>query len=249
VEKPRFQNDVPRTLRNVFDYKAKSSVRMETVLATLHNSKVPDRHFKGIFSDIPHTVTMWHYAVLAFLPLALGCTNPDTDPCASFMEAQLATASPFCATFTQSVVTATTGLPSWASNCNNKPSAISKECSCYFTAGGRGDATPTTTLVTVTSNPTGPTETAPNNCGAAPVDGLVGYAAGVTGGGSGSGTTVTSCSGLSSAISGGGVIKISGILTGCGILDLKGSTTVIMYVYRYSRSIRFDQWWLPSQEH
>lgn len=79
-------------------------------------------------------------------------------------------------------------------------------------------------MTTVTSDPTG---TGSNDCGAAPVNGLVGYGAGVTGGGSGSGTTVTSCSALSSAISGGGVIKISGILTGCGILDLAGSTTVI----------------------
>lgn len=62
---------------------------------------------------------------------------------------------------------------------------------------------------------------------AAPVDGLVGYGAGVTGGGSGSGTTVTSCSELSSAIEGGGVITIDGILTDCGLLDVPSDTTVI----------------------
>lgn len=61
----------------------------------------------------------------------------------------------------------------------------------------------------------------------APVDGLVGYAAGVTGGGSGSGTTVTSCSELSSAIEGGGVITIDGILTDCGILKVPSDTTII----------------------
>ncbi|KFY67747.1 hypothetical protein V496_01421 [Pseudogymnoascus sp. VKM F-4515 (FW-2607)] len=170
---------------------------------------------------------MWHYAVLALLPVALGCTNPDTDPCASYMEAQPAIASQFCATFTQSVVTATTALPAWASNCKNKPNVLSKECSCYFTGGGSTPTTinpPGTTLTTVTTDPT---PTGSNDCGAAPINGLVGYGAGVTGGGSGSGTTVTSCSALSSAISGGGVIKISGILTGCGVLDLKASTTVI----------------------
>jgi pectate lyase len=62
---------------------------------------------------------------------------------------------------------------------------------------------------------------------AAPVDGLVGYGAGVTGGGSGSGTTVTSCSELSSALEGGGVVTIDGILTDCGILDVPSDTTVI----------------------
>lgn len=62
---------------------------------------------------------------------------------------------------------------------------------------------------------------------AAPVDGLVGYGAGVTGGGSGTGTTVTSCSELSSAIEGGGVITIDGILTDCGLLDVPSDTTVI----------------------
>lgn len=100
---------------------------------------------------------MHRYAALGFLPVALGCLNPDTNACASYINANQATASAFCATFTQSVVTATTGLPSWASNCGNKPSQLSKECSCYFTAGG---AAPTsvpvkpTTLVTSTAKVT-----------------------------------------------------------------------------------------------
>lgn len=55
---------------------------------------------------------------------------------------------------------------------------------------------------------------------------VVGYGAGTTGGGSGSGTTVTSCSALTTAAKNGGVIKVSGILSGCGIVDLKSSTTV-----------------------
>lgn len=59
------------------------------------------------------------------------------------------------------------------------------------------------------------------------VDELVGFGQGTTGGGSGEGTTVTSCSALESAVAAGGVIKISGMLTGCGIIDLQGDTTVI----------------------
>ncbi|KAF3317917.1 hypothetical protein TWF173_009738 [Orbilia oligospora] len=85
----------------------------------------------------------------AFAPVILGCANPDSNSCASFIKSQSATASAYCATFTKSVVTATTGLPSWATNCDNKPSQISKECSCYYTGGS---SNPTTTLKTTTTS-------------------------------------------------------------------------------------------------
>lgn len=68
---------------------------------------------------------------------------------------------------------------------------------------------------------------APNAPRAAPVDALVGYGASATGGGSGSGTTVTSCSAFTTAAKAGGVIKISGVLDGCGIVDLVSDTSVI----------------------
>lgn len=64
-------------------------------------------------------------------------------------------------------------------------------------------------------------------CGAAAVDELTGYGAGTTGGGSGSGTTVTSCSAFESAAEAGGVITVSGTLDGCGIIDLASDTTLI----------------------
>ncbi len=32
---------------------------------------------------------MHYYALLALAPLVRACTNPDTDPCASFMTAQV----------------------------------------------------------------------------------------------------------------------------------------------------------------
>lgn len=76
--------------------------------------------------------TMHRYSILALVPVVLGCTNPDSDPCASYMSANAATASAFCQTYTQSAVTATTGLPAWATYCSSKPSAISKECTCAF---------------------------------------------------------------------------------------------------------------------
>jgi pectate lyase len=62
---------------------------------------------------------------------------------------------------------------------------------------------------------------------AAKVDELVGFAAGTTGGGSGAGTTVTSCSALTTAAKAGGVIKISGNLSGCGIVKLTSNTSVL----------------------
>ncbi|KAK6544847.1 hypothetical protein TWF694_001528 [Orbilia ellipsospora] len=173
--------------------------------------------------------------LLAFLPAAFGCLNANSNACASFIKSQVATASPFCATFTKSVVTATTGLPSWATNCSNKPSMISAECSCAYTGGA---SNPTTTLVTTTKATTTPagqqtttrTTTANGSTGsgcAAPIDQLVGFAAGVTGGGSGSGVTVTSCSALAAAAKNGGVIRVSGQLSGCGVIDLVSNTSLL----------------------
>jgi pectate lyase len=71
-----------------------------------------------------------------------------------------------------------------------------------------------------------PSVTARQTCGAA-VNQLVGYGQGTTGGGSGQGVTVTSCSALKTAVASAGVIRISGTLSGCGIIDLKADTTVI----------------------
>lgn len=62
---------------------------------------------------------------------------------------------------------------------------------------------------------------------AAKVDELVGFAAGTTGGGSGAGVTVASCSELTAAAKNGGVIKVKGTLTGCGIVKLVGNTSLL----------------------
>lgn len=86
---------------------------------------------------------MHRYTLLALLPVVLGCANPESNECASYMTNNVAIASAFCATFTQGTVTATADLPTWASACSYKPKHISKECSCHFTAGGDGaEATP-----------------------------------------------------------------------------------------------------------
>lgn len=68
---------------------------------------------------------------------------------------------------------------------------------------------------------------APMEKRAAKVDELVGFAAGTTGGGSGAGTTVTSCAALTDSAKTGGVIKISGVLSGCGIIKLVENTSVL----------------------
>lgn len=113
--------------------------------------------------------------LLGLLPAALGCLNANTNKCASYIKSNAA-ASTFCATFTQSTVTATTALPAWATNCDNKPKLVSAECSCHYTAGGGGPApttirTSTTTRATTTNGgnipaPTGVTTTLPRSSGA-----------------------------------------------------------------------------------
>ncbi|KAI9166373.1 putative pectate lyase A [Paramyrothecium foliicola] len=180
---------------------------------------------------------MHYYTLLALLPVALGCTNPKSNSCASFMSANPATAGPFCATFTQNVVTATAALPAWATNCKNKPKEISKECSCYYT-GGPGEPPvsteqppsstqrpPTTIVTSTTTRDNPPVET--GNCGAANEQQLVGFGVGTTGGGSSGGTTVTSCSALTAAAKSGGVIRISGMLNGCGVIAVSSQTTFL----------------------
>jgi pectate lyase len=87
--------------------------------------------------------------LLGLLPAALGCLNPTSNKCASYIKNNAA-ASTFCATFTQSTVTATTALPAWATNCDNKPKLVSAECSCHYTAGGGGSVPTPTTIVTST---------------------------------------------------------------------------------------------------
>ncbi len=131
---------------------------------------------------------MHRYALLAVLPAVLGCANPDSNACASYISANKATASAFCATFTKSTVTATTGLPAWASNCSNKPSQISKECSCYYT--GAAGSTPTTTTAKVTTTlvtstakvtaPSGVTTALPQSSGAVATSKAITVSAGQT---------------------------------------------------------------------
>ncbi|RYN48646.1 hypothetical protein AA0114_g6932 [Alternaria tenuissima] len=71
---------------------------------------------------------------------------------------------------------------------------------------------------------------APMEKRAAAVDELVGFAAGTTGGGSGAGTTVTSCAELTAAAKAGGVIKVKGMLTGCGVIRVGTAGTSILGV-------------------
>ncbi|KKF93479.1 putative pectate lyase A [Ceratocystis platani] len=56
---------------------------------------------------------------------------------------------------------------------------------------------------------------------------IIGYGAGTTGGGSGAGTTVTSCAELTSAAGAGGVVRVSGSLKGCGIIKVASDTSII----------------------
>lgn len=121
------------------------------------------------------------FTLIGLLPVALACLNENTNKCASYIKSNAATASPFCASFTRSVVTATAGLPAWATNCDNKPRLLSAECSCHYTGGGPAPTTSrstsagttmTTTTRTTTGGgsnppaPTGVTTTLPRSSGA-----------------------------------------------------------------------------------
>jgi len=85
-----------------------------------------------------------------------------------------------------------------------------------------------TIAMTKTITKASTTTTAPGgvSTGGAAVGKLEDYGARTTGGGSGPGTTVTACSGLASAVAAGGVIKVSGILSGCGIIKLNANTSI-----------------------
>ncbi|KAJ5168452.1 endopolygalacturonase D [Penicillium canariense] len=71
---------------------------------------------------------------LSLVPMVLGCNNPASHACASAYTASSSAAAAFCATFTASTVTATTGLPSFASACDFKTRSLSSACSCLDTA-------------------------------------------------------------------------------------------------------------------
>ncbi|KAJ5702110.1 hypothetical protein N7488_009658 [Penicillium malachiteum] len=93
--------------------------------------------------------------VLSFLPLlVLGCDNPETHACASAYTASRSEAAAFCATFTASSVTATTGFPSFASACDYKVKHLSSACSCLDTAWATDspDAASTTIAAATTSS-------------------------------------------------------------------------------------------------
>lgn len=82
------------------------------------------------------------YAIIlgGLASLALACDNPENDACAKAFTVSSAAAGPFCATYTQTVNTVSTGLPAFAAACSNKPKKLSSACNCLHVA---------TTLATV----------------------------------------------------------------------------------------------------
>ncbi|KAJ5700879.1 glycosyl hydrolases family 28-domain-containing protein [Penicillium malachiteum] len=103
--------------------------------------------------------------VLSFLPLlVLGCDNPETHACASAYTASRSEAAEFCATFTASSVTATTGLPSFASACDYKVKHLSSACSCLDTAWATDSASPdaaSATIAAATTSSSAPVQVVP----------------------------------------------------------------------------------------
>lgn len=88
---------------------------------------------KPTFVEPKLPVKMRSAIILGFLAsIALACDNPKSPghACASAFAASPVEAASFCATYTKSVNTATTGLPPFATACANKPKKLSSACSC-----------------------------------------------------------------------------------------------------------------------
>ncbi|KAJ9148486.1 Glycoside hydrolase, family 28 [Pleurostoma richardsiae] len=91
----------------------------------------------------------------ALASCALACSNPDSDPCAGAFVTSSAQIAGFCATYTKSVVTETTGFPTpFASICGYKSKKFSSACSCYITGGSAASSTPAATPTTTTAQAT-----------------------------------------------------------------------------------------------
>ncbi|KAL4865834.1 hypothetical protein BDV12DRAFT_145261 [Aspergillus spectabilis] len=114
--------------------------------------------------------------LLPFVSLALGCNNPNdaSHSCASIYSVSSVAAASFCATFTASTVTETTGVPdALLSNCDYKVKHLSSACSCLPPATATAIATSTSTASTVeptatatstsTTSVSVPTSTAPSS--------------------------------------------------------------------------------------
>lgn len=73
-----------------------------------------------------------------------GCTS---DNCLRALKAQPSSASAFCSTYTTSVATATTGIPSYIPIAC-APSRVSSACSCFVTPTATPTACPTGQVIT-----------------------------------------------------------------------------------------------------
>ncbi|KAG9221504.1 hypothetical protein CCMSSC00406_0009493 [Pleurotus cornucopiae] len=82
---------------------------------------------------------------------------------------------------------------------------------------------------TRSTTPTVSTSAGPAPTGTVPLNGLIGYGAGTTGGGNATPQTVTSCAALAAAVAleVPAVIYISGSLSGCDIIDIEADKTII----------------------
>ena len=91
----------------------------------------------SVLSKIQSTIMVHSFtpfAVALLLPTVLACENPDTHPCASVFTASTALVTSFCATYTASVITATTAIPSVINSaCSSKSLTISEACTCFVT--------------------------------------------------------------------------------------------------------------------
>lgn len=110
----------------------------------------------------PPTTTSLPTSTTSTIPTPSTSLDCQPDNCLrQLMQSTAVTA--FCATYTQSVNTATTNLPPYVSQCSLNPPRVSSACSCVVTpTSSSTSTTPTTTSTTSYSPPPPPPTTTPS---------------------------------------------------------------------------------------
>ncbi|PMD42716.1 glycoside hydrolase family 28 protein [Hyaloscypha variabilis F] len=135
------------------------------------------------------------------------------DNCLRAFIASSANAATFCATFTTASVTATTGLPSYATQCSNLVSRVSTACSCLFTPAPSPSSSSTRASTTTTSSTTSPSPISSSTTASVPssTSSSTSSAGGSTVSSSGSPCTCTAFSQIAPAVASCTAITLQGI--------------------------------------
>ncbi len=130
---------------NLYNYRTRQAALKYTAVVLAYRTSAYTHYLSLLpLSSYPPVVMMLSTIslIVAIVPAILACENPDTHPCASAFVSNTALATSFCATYTKSVVTATTAIPSiFNSACSSKSQTISEACTCFVSAAATTHAT------------------------------------------------------------------------------------------------------------